>query len=161
MDCSIDINEIVKELKTHHFTSEYNNIKDDDNERSKILKELIEMLNIINITKESAKNEIGNKVYNAAFSKPWKKLLNFHRDIKLKEFIDEKFSNKTEDEQIELRNLLNTKANPILQLEKNIIYDISSMKIVNIPILEYNEDNKKYVVFVKKPKSKKNIKEEL
>lgn len=144
---SIDANNISNELdnlaksyKLYRFKTELQEIADtDDTNRITLLTKAIDDTTGTNKQKEN-KNKIQDafeQIDKMVYMKPWNKLPDFHKKIKLKEFINENYKS----DYTKLETLLFDAIEQNL-INKNIfvIYDNISCKITSIPVLKKNDD---------------------
>ena len=94
-----------------------------------------------------------------AYMKEWRKLTEFHKNVKLTEYFDTTYRIKPEfagyaERFKELATLIS--ANKDYSNDKCIDYDSSACIIKNIHVLRYNEETKEFILDpVKKPKVRK------
>jgi hypothetical protein len=137
-----DLDQIVKGLRLYHFTQELESSKQQlDNPRIEKLETILSNLTHKN---HSVKDEFFHKMDTIVYRNNWRKLPDFHKTVKLKEFIKENY----EDYQDVLEKLL--LKNPDLNSEKSVEYDSTLMKITNILILKFNEETKVFSLSKKK-----------
>lgn len=134
---SNELDNLSKSFKLYRLRTELNFYqqmeKDTNLDRINIL------LNIIN---ELEGNKIKDKIHNffdnidkLVYKKPWKRLPEFHKIIKIKEYLDEKY--KTNDKRNIIEELLiNTIKTKDTTKGNYIIYDENICKITDIPGLK-------------------------
>lgn len=118
----------------------------------------------INIEGEKEHDEISDIIEKQTydFKKPWNKLEKFQKLEKLKEFTNEYVrKNELEDDKIEilykyLQDNINRKK---LLKQKEVLYDVDSEKIMDIPNLQFMKTNNRFTIKnIKKSSTIKNIK---
>jgi len=148
-----DIEQIVRSLQIYRFTTELNNIKilestEINDERiiriETILNTLTGKSNGVHINRK----EFFSSVDSAVYKYPWRKLPEFHKNVKLKEYISEKYGDNIN----ELEKLL--LSNSELNSDKCVTYNQENAKIDDIPVLKYDDLSKKYKIEITKPKAK-------
>lgn len=149
-----DLDMIVSDLMMHHFRSqlEYNKMNNNDGDTLKIEK-LENIIALMGETKgetkkKNKKDEFFGKIDNAVFAQKWKYLSQYHKNIKLKEYIESICKRENCDiNNLEKLLLDNDKIN------KYVVYDNVIMKITEITALKYNSENTTWIIEnVKKPK---------
>ena len=145
-----EFDDIKKELLIQQYKNEYiflflqqqNNIMNCENR-------MLELKIIIDAHSNSIKLEYGkfittfNGIEEMLIERPWNKLFEYHKIIKIIEYSNEKFEknirNKIRDELIELVK------NKKLNKKNEVIYDKNIKKIIDIPIIKFNIDNTYYI----------------
>jgi hypothetical protein len=91
-------------------------------------------------------NETFKEIDKYMMMKPWNRMTNFHREIKIKEFIlDQKYEKDTHDKVSKiLYDAINENK---LKSNKYVVYDTKIQKILSIPILKENLDGSYYLKF--------------
>ena len=151
-----EIDEIAKMLKLHRYKSELDflNMPNDDSNDDKKKKKnkistIIEIINDIDPdykietilrTKESnsfikTKNMF-SEMTKMVYMKPWKKLPEFHRIVKLKEYIEKNYGNDTDKYKNIESLLLGAIEKKELGRDDHVIYDTQNCEIISIPILK-------------------------
>ena len=108
-----------------------------------IIEDIVPIETLLNLTNES---ETENTKYSDEYiyRKPWNKLNNIHKIIKIKEFI-----NNIKSDDMDMKQNLKTKLINMIKERKitkktDINYDMVNGNILSIPILQYV--NNKYIV---------------
>lgn len=151
-----EINEIAKSLKRYRFQNELiyyqsqndNKFIDKINNLNRIINELEDKSNdiILQNNENNARNKIRNVFSEAdkiVYKKPWNKLPEFHKNVKIKEFV----SNYYKNDEVE-KMLLDAVGKNELKKD-HVVYDQNLCKIVDIPILK-NIDGKFKLEYTKK-----------
>jgi len=100
-------------------------------------------------------NNIFNNVDKYIFQQPWKKLSEHHKTIKLKEFVEDRYLNKTNEENQEKKDLEEKLINALKKNklpDKYIVYDQIQSKIIEIKILQKDSENKYNLIYNKNKK---------
>ena len=157
-----ELDDLAKSFKLSRLKKEKDYYKKMDYEYHKEKIENIEKAinSLENIPKEN-KNKIQDafsKIDKYLYMKPWKKLPNFHKNVKIKEYICDHYKDKTNEQRSFLENLLSEALlDTTSGINNNVIYDLNICKITAIPILK--EDGDSYVLQNPiKTKSKSKIK---
>jgi len=115
------------------------------NERIDNLKKLINEVNIEN-KKRTDKGKINfDEIDNYVYKKPWKKLADFHKIEKLKEFSINSL-NSTKNQKKFLSELLKLFKDKKLNKKDIISYDVKECKITSINGVSIDEDKKTYKI---------------
>ena len=85
-----------------------------------------------------------NVADNYLYQKPWNKLTQIHKVIKMKEYTNQLLFANEKDKDDMSWLLINMIKQKLLTNKSSIIYDSSKGKIVSIPCLEYK--NNKYII---------------
>lgn len=129
-----------KELLYKKLSNEYDYmvLNKINNKESEILNEIITFINTHN--KNNIKpNYFDEHLDDYAYSKNWNKLTDFHKSIKIKEFVNEFYNS---DEEI-LKNIMNAFINKKLSTSKSVEYDPINKKIISIKLLSLFPINSK------------------
>ena len=138
-----------KMIKSHVETLiEHVNKKDINYRLDELNNKLIEHTNNT-IIKENKEDESTKNIFQQnneyMYKKPWNKLSEVHKIIKIKEYvtnqlgiIDKKYENEL------IKNLTKYIKDKILSKKKSVNYDMYKAKIISIPSLKYN--GTKYVI---------------
>ena len=183
-DVAVDLENITKSLQLFHFTGELNNAKksvkindsdivnnsdmsdikpepDSDsnssiaNIRISKLETILKQVSTPAVNKQIGVKDLFSKIDNSVYKMPWRRLPEFHKNIKLKEYIKDKAYSNNDTEVLEKLLI----GNAILNSEKCVTYDTTTMKITDIPALNYDEKTKEYkIVDINKNNKNKKIK---
>jgi len=161
-----ELDDLAKSFKLYRFKNELDFYKSQNDKKysDKIdsLTKIIAGLDGIQDVKEDSKNKIQNvfnEIDKMVYKKPWKKLPNFHKNIKIKEYVSDNFKDKKNDSDIIEKILLDAVENKELNKDEYVAYDQNLCKITSIPILKQNDDGKYILEYPTKKvtKSKKSI----
>jgi len=151
-----EIDEIAKMLKIHRYKTELdhtNDLREETNDekidKKKQIDRLVEIihdidpeykLEIVLRTKVSnsvtkAKNMF-SEMTKMVYMKPWKKLPEFHKSVKIKEYIEKTYGKDTEKSKIVASLLSEAIENKELGKEDYVIYDTKNCEIIQIPVLK-------------------------
>ena len=137
---SNELENLAKSFKIYRFSTELGNLKENNDDDAKIEK-ISKILNSLNDIPDSI--TVTNKIHSAfseidkqVYKKPWSKLPDFHRIIKMKEYISENYPEDKSMQELLLDSINKHKLNT----DKTVIYDQIRCKIVSIPAL-VKEDN--------------------
>lgn len=154
-DITNELDDLAKSFKLYRFRTELDFYQSqDDNIYADRINSLTNIIiNLENISKE--KNNSKNKIRNAfdeidklVYKKPWKKIPNFHKDIKIKEYLLERF--KDDNDQIEHIEKIIIDAIGNSEIKKDfIVYDQNLCKITDITVLKQNIEGKYILEFPK------------
>ena len=162
-----ELDDLAKSFKLYRLKTEldFHKSRDDDLNSDKI-NTLIKIITNVEgvVEKDTSKSKIQNafdEIDKMVYKKQWKKFPNFHKNIKIKEYLLEFYETKDERDCIE-NILLNAVENKELNRDEYVIYDQDICKITAIPILKQNSEGlyfleyptKKVVARVKKIQSK-------
>lgn len=111
-------------------------------ERIHILKTMVESTPVKKDTLQKQKEDLFKDIDKVTFKKPWNRLFHIHKSIKLKEYLIENIDNE------ELRSEMTQKLCKLaeegkINSKKFVVYDPSIEKIVEIPCLEYKNNEYK------------------
>lgn len=125
--------DVERKKSIQNILQHYSNSKEENNVKDKI-------------------DKMFEQIDKQIFTQKWSKLSDFHKEIKIKEYIEEKYINhKNKNKLLEL--LLDYLKNKKLKTDKIINYDSKISKIIEIKNLIELDDN-----FIIETKTKKNIK---
>lgn len=160
MSVKEDIDSIVKSLQLYHFTTELEHNKKNDSENVRVAK-LETILNTLGNSTQTkvTRKDFFSKIDNSVFTYPWRKLPEFHRNIKIKEYINSKFAEKEASTKTQLEKLL--LSNGDLNSEKHVIYNSTKMEITDIPVLILDTETNRYKLDLKLIKPKPKLKKQL
>ena len=157
MSTSNELDDIAKSLKLYRFKSELIESMETDSKNDtkntqlkKTINELEGKMTIKNKTKiQDVFGDIDKQVY----AKPWKKLPDFHKIVKIKEYVTEKYK---DEKKLQVETLL---LEAIEKKELNndlyVTYDQSIQKITDIPVMKLDTETNTYKLeFPKKRKPK-------
>ena len=145
----MDINIITNKLSIKYYESIITTLdKQNINKYDWLVSKLDELQNGINNiteTETSNKDKIASTLpvnnYDELYKKPWNKLNQIHKILKIKEFINT-ISNIKANEKDKLKNeLIELVKNKILSKKEKVDYDENNGKIISIFNLQY-KDNK-------------------
>ena len=141
----MDIDILVKKLNQNYYKALIKNLSQNNisydwlcNHYSLTDNNVYKQNNITNDNDKKLNKQIDENMY----KKPWTKLNTIHKNLKMKEFVNnlnitnESDKNKLKDELLELIK------NKILSKKENVKYDEENGKIISLTKLEYN--NGKY-----------------
>jgi hypothetical protein len=141
----MDIDIIVKKLNQNYYKSLIKNLSQNNisydwlcNHYSLIDNNIYKQNNITDDKK------INKQIDENMYKKPWTKLNTIHKNLKMKEFVNnlnisnESDKNKLKDELLELIK------NKILSKKENVKYDEENGKIISLVKLEYNNGKYSY-----------------
>lgn len=142
----MDIDIIVKKLNQNYYKSLIKNLSQNNisydwlcNHYDNLIDNNIYKQN--NITDDK---KINKQIDENMYKKPWTKLNTIHKNLKMKEFVNnlnisnESDKNKLKDELLELIK------NKILSKKENVKYDEENGKIISLVKLEYNNGKYSY-----------------
>lgn len=152
-----DLDGIVKELQLYHFTNELNYAKNQLDDKNKLqtdndkvrVEKLETILATLTRTKKDERKEYFEKLDAAVYHQSWRKLPQFHRNVKLKEYIKNNYNDENVIKQLEELLLDNAELNT----DKLVVYNTEKMKIESIPPLILDETTQKYTLKFKIPKT--------
>lgn len=100
-------------------------------------------------TSETTESEIKDKkeirsifTNEGVYNKPWQKLNQIHKVLKIKEFVNNLSNISDEDKKKLSENLVELVKNKILTKKENVVYDDDNCKVIGIKNLKY--ENNKY-----------------
>jgi hypothetical protein len=136
------LQELVKKLNSDGSTYHLNNLL-------KIVKSLKEKNDINHvepiIEKKSTKTHLFNTMDQYMFNKPWNRLPEVHKLIKIKEYINKSLIIYDNEKKDELKHIMfdyvKTKK---LTKKGSVNYDHVNGRILSIPNLKYNKNNEEY-----------------
>lgn len=138
-----EIESIIRDNRIFQYTAELSNTNDPQ-KKDKLIK-IIQELKVTteqenNDTTRKKKEQLIENIENHIYKQPWNKLKDFQRELKLMEFIEEKYNNHKNKNNLII--LLKKEINN-LKTNKSVKYNSEQMKIDSIPNLqEINEDFK-------------------
>ena len=159
-DIAIDLENITKSLQMYHFAGELDNVKKsiktrDQSELSELselsesdinaniriskLETILKQVSTPTTSKHVGVKDLFSNIDNTVYKMPWRKLPEFHRNVKLREYVKEKSLDISQVEKLLI-------SNPILNSEKCVIYSSELMKIVDVPSLIFDDELKKYKI---------------
>lgn len=139
-----ELDDLAKSFKLYRFKSELNFYQSqNDKKYSEKINSLIKVIASLDGTQE-VKDNSKSKIQNAfneidkmVYKKPWRKLPNFHKNIKIKEYLFEQYKDKKKGElEYMEKMLLDAVENKKLNKDEYVIYDQNLCKITAIPILK-------------------------
>lgn len=116
---------------------ENDNIAVGVNNNMQKLEQLEAAINSYEILFKENKNKIQDafsQIDKYVYMKPWKKLPNFHKNVKIREYVLERYKDHKEVEKI----LMDAVESNELKINSSVVYDQSLCKILDIPILKEN-----------------------
>lgn len=116
-----------------------------DNNRLENIDNIIHKLNEADdILEKSQKNEYFNEIEKMVYSNKWNNLKQFHKLVKIKEYLDTINMLVTEKDKIFkiLEQLLTDKK---LKHDKHIVYNSNNQRVTSISILKIDENGKYYI----------------
>lgn len=142
-----ELDNLAKSLKLYRFKGELNFYQSqNDNKYSDKINQLIKIIDNLEdsqCTEDISRNKILNvfdEINKMTYMKPWKKLPDFHKNVKIKEYLDEKYKDNKNDRNT-IEGLLTVAIeNKELNKDEYVTYDISLCKITDIPVLKKNEN---------------------
>ncbi len=95
------------------------------------------------VTMQEQKNNMFKEIEQYTYKKQWNKLLAFHKIVKLKEFVKEKYGEGTMQEEIivKMSQCINDGK---INTKKFVIYDPNAEKILSMSCLEVDTTNNTY-----------------
>ncbi len=151
----IELDNLRESFIKQHLINERNNNTNINDERKLNLDGLISELSnteiIIKKNKEKnnkEKEDINKSIDIYLYQKKWNKLIDFHKIVKIKEYLKDKYSTDPNLEQLTLL-LLNAIDEKKINSVKFVDYDDKKSCIINIPCLKKDENNKYYLVIGK------------
>lgn len=103
------------------------------------LETILKQVSTPTTNKQVGVKDLFSKIDNSVYKMPWKKLPEFHKNVKLKEYIKDKSLDNSLVEKLLI-------SNPILSSEKCVIYNSDTMKIVDVPSLIFDSETKTYKI---------------
>jgi hypothetical protein len=159
MSISNELDNLAKLFKIHRLNNELNYYKNNNNNEADT--EKIEHLTKTVQTLENEKYNIKNKIQNAfeeidkmVYKCCWKKLPEFHKTLKLKEYLDDKYSDRQQDREIIEKILLSAIKNKSINNNDCVTYDPAICKITDIPVLKSYDGKYKLILPSKTTKKK-------
>lgn len=138
-----EIGSIIKSNIIYRFALELDDTN--DKERKIQISKVIALLN--NKTSEESvkikKNKMFEDIDIQVYNQKWSKLDNYHREVKIKEYIKREYNDHKYKEQL-LEILLEKLNDNKLKTRKYIRYDSSKAEITSINNLEENDDGFKF-----------------
>jgi hypothetical protein len=149
-----DLESIRTNCILHRFNNEYANTKDE--QRVDQIKKILDHHNGVKKPVQKVENahaKMFDELNRLVFMQPWNKLQDFHKKLKIEEFVKEKYSDYPKIKELEevLIKALNDKQLTI----KVVNYNQKNSKIDDISLLEKNEAGD---VILKNPKKKVTVK---
>ncbi|AYV84264.1 MAG: hypothetical protein Hyperionvirus20_42 [Hyperionvirus sp.] len=139
MSIANELDDLAKSYKLTHLKSEYEHYKHLIPPAPDKLEQLDKAIKSYEVTFKGNKNKIQDafsKIDKYVYMKPWKKLPNFHKNVKLREYVAEHHkNNKLEVEKL-LMAAVETNEHKI---NSSIVYDQTLCKILEVPILKEHE----------------------
>ena len=96
---------------------------------------------------DSDNSSMFDEAIKMVYMKPWNRLPNFHKKVKLTEYVNELYAEHKDHKKI-LNLLVNALEDNNLGTIKHVVYDNKNSKIINIPVL--CEINGKFQLKIKK-----------
>lgn len=170
MNITNELDDLVKSFNLYRFQNELNFYKSQNDSSQKyssqinLLTSIINNLNNTKEVKDNSKSKIQNmfnEIDQMVYKKEWKKLPNFHKNIKIKEYLLEQYNDIKKDELKYIENMLaDAVENKKLNNDEYVNYNQNLSKITNISILKKNAEGKLVLEFPTKKnvKTKKNQK---
>jgi len=135
---NLKIEDIIRDNKTYKYQQEFETISDAT--RKKLLQKAIFELTTDKLEKSVTKIESFNnsldKTAQLMFKQPWHKLQSFQKEEKIKEYVNDKFKNHKNIDEI-IKFYLDRQDS--LKTAKDVIYDLTTCKITNIPNVIYED----------------------
>lgn len=150
---SNEIEYLIKDNKTYRFASELSHTQ--NNDRKEQLRTIVSSLQVkpvIDTTKDKI-SKMFNDVDKEIFKQPWAKLRNNHKEVKIKEYIEEHYNNSVNKKQL-LELLTDALAAGHYKTNKHVDYNQKTSKITNIKNIIENPDDT-YQLEIKPLKVKK------
>lgn len=156
-----ELDELVKSLKLYHFKNELNFNLSQNNDKNQdninLLTKIINNLEKIELVDNKNKiQETFNEIDKMVYKRPWKKIPNFHKTVKIKEYLNENYKDKKIYDTIE-KILLDAIDNKNYNKFELITYDQVLCKITAIPMLKQNSEGHFALELPNKNKKSKKI----
>lgn len=144
---------IKNKLKIKKFSNELKNISDDHPIRAQHIQTILDELETFDDEAVDTENKmeikhVYDEITKLMFQKPWNKLPEIHKILKVKEFVNQLIQLNDKKSQKKKKKLLEKLVNGIRKREltkKNTVeYDSKNACIIKINKLEYNEEKKVY-----------------
>jgi hypothetical protein len=146
-----DVDNIIKEAKKFRFQIELS--QTNNSEKKEIIQKIINNIENIQEANDPNKNKnILSDFTNNVYHQPWTKLKVFHKEDRINKFVDDKFKNDPNKDEI-LQLLIDKCKDGYLNKKEVVNYDTVTGKIIEIPLLKIVEG--KYELHINKPKTKK------
>lgn len=153
----------IENLKINNFTNklkdELNYLKDENNsatlftnlqnryDRIKLLETLLEIPIEQQTTVEQQREAMTKEMSQYVYRKQWNKLHEFHKIVKIKEYVKEHVKEQKMQAEI-TEKLVAHISNGMINTKKYVVYDPNTEKILTLPCLTVDEDKKTYQIKV-------------
>lgn len=144
MNISNELDELARSLKLYRFRNELNFYKSQNDEKNLIrIEKLTKIINSLESTQlVQNKDKIQHAFddgYKFVYMKPWRRLQDFHKVVKIKEFVEERYKDEKNKGIIE-KMLLEAIEKKQLNKDNYVKYDQNISKIIDIPALKQDND---------------------
>lgn len=156
MTTAFEIESLIKDNKRFRFELELSQTSNVDRKT-----QITNILKTLNEKIEEPVNDKHKKMFDALekeiYKQPWNKLKSFHRDVKIKEFVEKTYTDNPKKPQI-LELLLEALGNGELNTMKKVSYDTTNSQITKITVLcEPDDLHENYYIKSIKPRSSGNM----
>lgn len=141
-----ELDDLAKSFKLYRFNGELNYYtSQNDNINNEKIEALTKVIAVLD-GKQDTKNEKNktiealNEMSNMVYKKTWRRIPNFHKNIKIKEYLSERFKDINYSY---IENMISSAIeNNEFNNEENVIYDQKICKIIDIPALKQDQSGK-------------------
>lgn len=157
MNPSTDIDTIKQQNFTFKIQSEINCLKNNDKSFGLSETEITERLQLLEdimnnkeckrkMTVADEKNNLFKEMDKYIYKKQWNKLIPFHKIVKIKEFVKDKYGEGPLQDEITTKLSTHINEGKELNTKKYITYDPNAEKILSVSCLEVDMNNKTYKI---------------
>ena len=144
-----EIDNLSKIYKLYRFKNELNYyLSQDVNTYSDKINKLNQIITNLETSNKKTVHDVCDQINKLVYKKPWNKLPNFHKNVKINEYIVEHYKDNKDLEKL-LSDAVNDK---LLNSNKYVVYDQLLCKIIEIPVLK--EKDGKFILEFHKKKTK-------